>query len=160
MIILTFQVGNLEYVTLLRSDNEDEIGKNMIEEGLVCMEPRREKRLQKLIAQYTKAQEQAKAQRVRCLIVMFFTIIFLKQISLSSVLLTVFNHFILPYYLGLVKVHLIRFILYLLKITKNVTTTGLLLKKIYMSNAEMQNFIFKEFSACHFTLNTRTSFSF
>ncbi|XP_014664690.1 PREDICTED: LOW QUALITY PROTEIN: staphylococcal nuclease domain-containing protein 1-like [Priapulus caudatus] len=59
-----YKVGNLEYVTLLRVDTDEDVAITLLDEGLVYVEPRREKRLQKLLTQYNKSQQEAKTQRI------------------------------------------------------------------------------------------------
>lgn len=59
-----YKVGSLEYVTLCHADSKDDITKTLIADGLVLAEPRREKRLGKLVSEYQKAEEKAKEGRV------------------------------------------------------------------------------------------------
>jgi len=59
-----YKSGGLDAVTLLYADTKDDIAQNMITEGLVLVEYRREKRLNKLMTTYKKAEEKAKADRV------------------------------------------------------------------------------------------------
>ncbi|KAK2184568.1 hypothetical protein NP493_260g03038 [Ridgeia piscesae] len=59
-----YKSGGLDAVTLLYADTKDDIAQNMITEGLVLVEYRREKRLNKLMTTYKKAEEKAKADRL------------------------------------------------------------------------------------------------
>ena len=42
----------------------DDVGKTLLSEGLIIVEKRKEKRLQKLVQEYTRAQESARKARV------------------------------------------------------------------------------------------------
>lgn len=56
-----YRQGNVSYATLVDTANNDEdIAKTLILEGLLMFENRREKRLQKLVAEYKAAQDAAK----------------------------------------------------------------------------------------------------
>ncbi|XP_033101620.1 staphylococcal nuclease domain-containing protein 1-like [Anneissia japonica] len=55
-----YRITGTEYVTLMTPDLRTDIGKELVSEGLVIVEPRREKRLQKLVEEYIKAQDAAK----------------------------------------------------------------------------------------------------
>ena len=59
-----YKSGSVDAVTLLYADTKDDIAQNLITEGLVLVEQRREKRLNKLMTTYKKAEEKAKADRV------------------------------------------------------------------------------------------------
>ena len=52
-----------EFVTLLLEGGED-AGKALVTEGLVTLEKRKEKRLQKVLEDYSRAQEAARKARV------------------------------------------------------------------------------------------------
>jgi len=65
------QLLNVEYkgvtdcVTLLTNDTErKDIARELVADGLVCVEPRREKRLQKLVSDYIAAQDAAKKRHL------------------------------------------------------------------------------------------------
>ena len=58
-------MGGQENVTLYDPDSKDDIAKGLITQGLILVELRKEKRFAKLISEYAKAQEKAKANRVR-----------------------------------------------------------------------------------------------
>ena len=46
-----YRVGNISYATLVDpNDNDEDVGKMLIREGLLLCEKRREKRLQKLVS--------------------------------------------------------------------------------------------------------------
>nr|QBI71280.1 ebna2 binding protein P100 [Orthoderella ornata] len=58
---IEYRVGNLPYATLIDPNHDDEdIAKTLITEGYLLVENRREKRLQRLVADYRAAQESAK----------------------------------------------------------------------------------------------------
>ncbi|XP_038049256.1 staphylococcal nuclease domain-containing protein 1-like [Patiria miniata] len=54
-----YRVGTTEYVTLLTPEPEDDVGKALVSEGFLLAEQRREKRLQKMVAEYAQAQQSA-----------------------------------------------------------------------------------------------------
>ena len=54
-----------EFVSLYDPDTKDDIAKGLVSQGLVLAEQRKEKRFAKLVSEYAKAQEKAKANRVR-----------------------------------------------------------------------------------------------
>ncbi|GAB6033374.1 hypothetical protein CHUAL_013139 [Chamberlinius hualienensis] len=58
-----YRLGGLEYVTLQFSDTKEDVGKTLISEGLLLVELRKEKRLQKLVTEYRNVQESAKKSR-------------------------------------------------------------------------------------------------
>ena len=64
LLNVEFRVAGQEYVSLYDPDSKDDIAKGLITQGLVLAEPRKEKRFAKLITEYAKAQEKAKANRV------------------------------------------------------------------------------------------------
>ncbi|XP_067676667.1 staphylococcal nuclease domain-containing protein 1-like [Haliotis asinina] len=55
--------GPPDYVTLVTEAKED-IALGLISKGFLLVEPRRERRLAKIVSDYTKAQEKAKSQRL------------------------------------------------------------------------------------------------
>ncbi|PNF41236.1 hypothetical protein B7P43_G01504 [Cryptotermes secundus] len=60
-----YRQGNVSYATLVDITNNDEdIAKKLIHEGLLMCENRKEKRLQKLMVEYRAAQEAAKRRHV------------------------------------------------------------------------------------------------
>ena len=59
-----YKSGGVDAVSLLYADTKEDIGQNMITEGFVLVEQRREKRLNKLMTTYRKAEDKAKADRV------------------------------------------------------------------------------------------------
>ena len=57
---------NVEYqnhVTLLKSESKEDVGKTLIADGYALVEPRKERRFQKLVEEYKEAQEEAKRAR-------------------------------------------------------------------------------------------------
>lgn len=64
--------SGLEYATVHTKDGSVDIGKTLVEEGVLMVnlkDRRRERRLQKVIAEYRAAQDAAKKNRVRCLFI-------------------------------------------------------------------------------------------
>uniref|UniRef100_A0ACB8FLJ3 Nuclease domain-containing protein n=1 Tax=Sphaerodactylus townsendi TaxID=933632 RepID=A0ACB8FLJ3_9SAUR len=53
------------HVTLQFADSQGDVGLGLVKEGLVMVEPRKEKQFQKVITEYLNAQEAAKSARVR-----------------------------------------------------------------------------------------------
>ena len=66
------------YVTLVQENGED-VAKTLVSDGLVTVEKRKEKRLQKVMDEYNKAQDVARKARVR------FTIHFANNLSLDVI---------------------------------------------------------------------------
>ena len=60
-----YRSGNVEAVTLLYKDSKDDVGQSLVSEGLVTVEKRKEKRLAKLVGDYSRSQEKAKKAHVR-----------------------------------------------------------------------------------------------
>jgi len=56
-----YRQGNISYATLVdNSNNDEDIAKTLIREGLLLLESRRERKLQKLVSEYREAQEFAR----------------------------------------------------------------------------------------------------
>ncbi|XP_041351228.1 staphylococcal nuclease domain-containing protein 1-like [Gigantopelta aegis] len=55
--------GSPDHVTLADPDSKDDVGQALTAEGLVLVEQRKEKRLAKLVSDYSKAQDKAKSER-------------------------------------------------------------------------------------------------
>lgn len=53
-----------EFVTLLHADNKEDVAQGLLSEGLLLCEPRKEKRLNKMVTEYTTAQNKAKEARL------------------------------------------------------------------------------------------------
>ena len=64
MLNVEYRTGSQEYVSLLYSDNKEDVAQGLVAEGLLLVEKRKEKRLVKLVDGYRKAQDKAKAARV------------------------------------------------------------------------------------------------
>ncbi|XP_074643880.1 staphylococcal nuclease domain-containing protein 1-like [Tubulanus polymorphus] len=64
MMNVEYKVGNLEHVSLVTTDSKEDIGQALIADGILLVENRREKRLAKMVSEYTKAQEKAKSARM------------------------------------------------------------------------------------------------
>lgn len=60
-----------EFATLVKPDSKEDIAVSLLSDGFAMVEKRKEKRLQKLISTYKKAQEQAKANRVFMLLKLY-----------------------------------------------------------------------------------------
>ncbi|KAL7867516.1 hypothetical protein SRHO_G00089000 [Serrasalmus rhombeus] len=52
------------HVTLLFSDSKDDVGQGLVKEGLVMVDVRKEKHLQKMVTEYLNSQESAKSARL------------------------------------------------------------------------------------------------
>ncbi|XP_071115378.1 staphylococcal nuclease domain-containing protein 1-like [Haliotis cracherodii] len=63
LMLNTEYKGPPDYVTLVTEAKED-IALGLISKGFLLVEPRRERRLAKIVSDYTKAQEKAKSQRL------------------------------------------------------------------------------------------------
>lgn len=64
LLNVEYKVGSIPYVTLLSSDEKEDIGKDLILKGFVFVDPKREKKFQKIVNDYLSAQETAKKSRV------------------------------------------------------------------------------------------------
>lgn len=64
MLNVEHRIGGSECVTLCDPDTKDDVAKGLISQGLVLVEQRKEKRFSKMITEYTKAQDLAKANRL------------------------------------------------------------------------------------------------
>ncbi|KAG1653353.1 Nuclease domain-containing protein 1 [Nymphon striatum] len=64
LLNVEYRVGSLEYVSVFRSDNKEDIGKGIIADGLATVENRKERRLQKIMKEYRSAEENAKMSRL------------------------------------------------------------------------------------------------
>lgn len=64
LLNVEYRVGSQEYVSLLYSDNKEDVVQGLISEGFLLVEKRREKRLSKLVDSYLKAQDKAKKSRL------------------------------------------------------------------------------------------------
>jgi len=64
LLNVEYRVAGVDFVTLCHSESKDDVAQLLLSEGWLLVEPRREKRLAKLVGQYQKAQEKAKEGRV------------------------------------------------------------------------------------------------
>ncbi|GFQ84815.1 staphylococcal nuclease domain-containing protein 1 [Trichonephila clavata] len=64
LLNVEYKSGSIPYVTLVTSDEKENIGKKLIEKGYVLAEKRREKKYQTIINEYVSAQDLAKKNRV------------------------------------------------------------------------------------------------
>ena len=60
-----YTTNNVSYVSLVYPDSQTDVANGLVADGLVLVEPRREKRLSKLMSTYNKSQDKAKSERVR-----------------------------------------------------------------------------------------------
>ena len=65
----------------LVQENGDDVGKSLVTEGLVTVEKRKEKRLQKLMEEYNRAQDGARKARVS--VSRFYTPVYTPFVILS-----------------------------------------------------------------------------
>ncbi|XP_071791896.1 staphylococcal nuclease domain-containing protein 1-like isoform X2 [Asterias amurensis] len=56
---MEYRVGTTEYVSLINPDSKEDMGKALVSDGFLLAEQRREKRLQKMVNEYTAAQQSA-----------------------------------------------------------------------------------------------------
>ncbi|XP_073239320.1 staphylococcal nuclease domain-containing protein 1-like [Porites lutea] len=63
MLNVEYKTMGQDYVTLVQENGED-IGKSLVTDGLVTVEKRKEKRLQKVLEEYTRAQDTARKARL------------------------------------------------------------------------------------------------
>ena len=64
LLNVEYKVGGVDYVTLSESVSKEDIAQQLISEGLVQAEARKEKHLKEVVDKYKKAEEQAKKSRV------------------------------------------------------------------------------------------------
>uniref|UniRef100_A0A8C4WYU1 Tudor domain-containing protein n=1 Tax=Eptatretus burgeri TaxID=7764 RepID=A0A8C4WYU1_EPTBU len=65
LLNVEYRGNTCEHVTLLLPESREDVGLGLMREGMVIVEKRKEKRFTKLVADYQKAQDGAKASRVR-----------------------------------------------------------------------------------------------
>ena len=85
-----YKSGGVDAVSLLYADTKEDIGQNMIGEGFVLVEQRREKRLNKLMTTYKKAEDKAKASRVS--VIWFLVIASISLFWSASISLSIYCH--------------------------------------------------------------------
>ena len=59
-INVEYKVGNLDFVTITDISNNDDIGKNLVTDGLMMVEKKGGRRLAKVVNSYIEAQDSAK----------------------------------------------------------------------------------------------------
>ncbi|XP_070535997.1 staphylococcal nuclease domain-containing protein 1-like [Ptychodera flava] len=64
LLNVEYRVGGLEYVSLQKAEKKEDVIQGLIAEGLLMAEKRREKRLQPLVTEYKKSQDQARKARL------------------------------------------------------------------------------------------------
>ncbi|CAG0887351.1 unnamed protein product, partial [Darwinula stevensoni] len=62
LLNVEFKTGGVEYVSLLVAETKEDIVKGLISDGLLLVDPRREKRFKSIIAEYMKAEETARKE--------------------------------------------------------------------------------------------------
>ncbi len=67
LLNVEYRAGSVDAVTLLYSDSKEDVGQSLISEGLVTVERRKEKRLAKIVGDYTRSQDKAKQAHVSCI---------------------------------------------------------------------------------------------
>uniref|UniRef100_T1J5F9 Staphylococcal nuclease domain-containing protein 1 n=1 Tax=Strigamia maritima TaxID=126957 RepID=T1J5F9_STRMM len=64
MMNIEYRLPGMDYVSMIIPDSRDDVAKLLISDGILILEVRKEKRLQKLVGEYRQAQEQAKKKRL------------------------------------------------------------------------------------------------
>lgn len=64
LLNVEYRNAGQEVVSLSDQESKEDVAKNLISSGLVLVEPRKEKRFAKVMTEYNKAQDLAKANRV------------------------------------------------------------------------------------------------
>ncbi|XP_060573863.1 staphylococcal nuclease domain-containing protein 1-like [Ruditapes philippinarum] len=64
MLNVEHRIGGCECVTLCDPESKEDVAKSLVSGGLLLVEQRKEKRFAKMISEYTKAQDLAKANRL------------------------------------------------------------------------------------------------
>jgi staphylococcal nuclease domain-containing protein 1 len=60
LLNVEYKTGNLGYVTLIEETTKEDLGQSLVKEGLLLVENRKERRLQKLLKDYKAAEREAK----------------------------------------------------------------------------------------------------
>lgn len=76
LLNVEYKAGSLSYVTLLSSDEKEDVGKELVLKGFTFVDRKRDKRFQKLLNDYLTAQESAKKSRVSIYMIYLFLIEF------------------------------------------------------------------------------------
>lgn len=63
LLNIEYKLGSIPFVTLLSSDEKDDIGKELVSKGFVFVDHKRDKKFQKIVNDYLSAQESAKKNR-------------------------------------------------------------------------------------------------
>lgn len=64
LLNVEYKAGGSSFVVVMYPDTKDDVAQSLIAEGYLLAERRRERRLAKLVGDYQKSQEKAKAARV------------------------------------------------------------------------------------------------
>ena len=70
--MLQFPQGPPDHVSIKNAESEEDVIANLVTEGYLCVDARREKRLAKMVAELNKAQDNAKRLRVGDFSISFF----------------------------------------------------------------------------------------
>jgi staphylococcal nuclease domain-containing protein 1 len=64
LLNVEYKRDGVEFVSLMFADNKEDVAQSLLTDGMVVCENRKEKRLNKIITEYKKAQQKAKDQRL------------------------------------------------------------------------------------------------
>jgi len=64
LLNVEYKVGGLDYVTLADKTSKEDVAQNLVKEGLLLVENKKERRLQKLLKDYKAAEEEAKRKHL------------------------------------------------------------------------------------------------
>jgi staphylococcal nuclease domain-containing protein 1 len=64
LLNVEYKVGGLDYVTLADKTSKEDVAQNLVKEGLLLVENKKERRLQKLLKDYKSAEEEAKRKHL------------------------------------------------------------------------------------------------
>ena len=67
LLNVEYKFGGQEFATLSKKETKEDVSVHLLTEGYAMVEKRKEKRLQKMLATYRKAQESARQKRVSIL---------------------------------------------------------------------------------------------
>jgi len=64
LLNVEYKVGGLDFVTLADKTSKEDVAQNLVKEGLLLVENKKERRLQKLLKDYKAAEEEAKRKHL------------------------------------------------------------------------------------------------
>jgi len=64
LLNIEYKIGNLGYVTLVDETTKDDLGESLVKEGILLVDNRKERRLQKLMKDYKAAEREAKEKHL------------------------------------------------------------------------------------------------